>query len=145
MNMRFLLAVCLGLVPALATAQMPVAQPALVFENPTIVRAPEGGTSVLKVLVTNTTSRTITLVSAETAMARRVMFQRYGQAVNGLVIQKEMSEIEFLPGKATVLAPGGLEVRLLGLTAPLETDYEMPLTFHFDDKTDRTIRVRITL
>lgn len=142
--MRVLLTVVLSTLPVLAVAQAAVPVPALSLENPTVQRALPGGTSVLKVLVTNTTSRTITLTGAETPAARRVMFQRYGQAVNGLVMQKEMSELEFAPGKATLLAPGGLEVRLLGLVAPLETDYEIPLTLHFSDRTDRTIRVRVT-
>jgi periplasmic copper chaperone A len=45
---------------------------------------------------------------------------------------RQVDAVEVAPGAPTVLAPGGLHVMLVGLTAPLEEGATLPLTLVFE-------------
>jgi copper(I)-binding protein len=62
---------------------------------------------------------------------------------NGMVQVQNLSSMPLPPKSETVLAPGALELQLVGLTQALKDGLELPLTLKFSDGTVRTLRIEV--
>lgn len=71
------------------------------------------------------------LLSAAGGVAERVELHTH-MMDNGVMKMRPVQAIEVEQGSATVLAPGGLHVMLIGLKKPLVAGEKFPLTLNFE-------------
>lgn len=62
---------------------------------------------------------------------------------SGIMKMRPVAAIEVVPGKPTVLKPGGLHLMLMGLVAPLREGAAFPLTLTFERAGSVTIEVPV--
>lgn len=102
-----------------------------------------GGSVAVRGLMFNPSPDDVTLTGAESPLAGQTVIQRYERDARGLV-QMRVLESLVLPRKSeTVLAPGVLELQLIGVTQELKDGVELPLTLTFGDGTKRTYRIDV--
>ncbi|RYG61656.1 MAG: copper chaperone PCu(A)C [Alphaproteobacteria bacterium] len=130
--------------PALMIAAAVAAAPTRIdLKDARVAPTDAGGSVALSALVFNPAPEPVTIVGASSPLAGQTVLQRYVKDSQGL-IQLQAIERLPLPGKSeTVLAPGAMELQLVGVTQNLEGGLELPLTIKFDNGTSRVFRVRV--
>lgn len=82
------------------------------------------------------------LLGASTPAARAV--EMHTMLQDGEVMRmRPVTEIPVAPGATVTLAPGGLHIMLLGLTAPLALGGDVPLTLRFERAGEVTVQLRV--
>lgn len=136
----------LALLPVMAMAVVAMTDPnvmRLQVRDAHIEPAAAGASAGVSMLVTNPTSTTLVLVGASTPMAGETALQHYVKDAQGLVQVAPLNTLVLKPMSETVIAPGALELQLIGLTSELKKGLELPLTLKFDDGTKRTVRLKV--
>lgn len=129
--------------PVLMAAAVVAAPMRLDVKDARVAATDAGGSVALSALVYNPSPETVTLVGASTPMAGQTVLQRYVQDKQGLVQLQTIDRLP-LPAKSeTLLAPGALELQLVGVTQTLQSGLELPLTLKFDDGTVRVFRIKV--
>ncbi len=82
------------------------------------------------------------LTLVDTPVAKRAELHTHLME-GGVMKMRQVQAIEVAPGEPTVLAPGGLHVMLMGITAPLKEGDSFPLTLAFDKAGTIEITVKI--
>jgi periplasmic copper chaperone A len=102
-----------------------------------------GGSVAVRTLLVNPTDSTLELVGVTTPLAGQTVLQHYVKTRDGLYQTAPLNKLVLAPKSETVLAPGALELQLVGVTKPLEAGRELPLTLKFADGTQRVVRVSV--
>jgi periplasmic copper chaperone A len=150
MKMRFfavLLSLLLVAAPLGLAEVLPLRDPAggpLRIQDARIAPAATGGSAAVRALLVNPGSQPRTLVGVQSPLTGSTSLVAYGRGADGLFTQTPLTQLEIPAKGQLVLAPGGTELRLLGLAAPLETGLETPLELEFADGVRQTIRLKIT-
>lgn len=134
-------------------AILPVLALAVAAPNPDVMKldvrdahvAPRaaGGSVGVSMLITNPTSSTLILVGATSPLAGETALQRYVKDAQGLIQVAPVNSLPLPAHSDTVLAPGAVELQLIGLTTELQAGLELPLTLKFADGTKRVLRVEV--
>lgn len=82
--------------------------------------------------VTNTGTTPDALVAVETPAAAMPMVHATEVSGDGVARMGHVARVELAPGETVTLAPGGLHVMLMDLTAPLVEGATLPLTLTFE-------------
>ncbi len=82
------------------------------------------------------------LLLVDTPVAKRAELHTHLME-GGVMKMRQVQAIEIAPGEPTVLAPGGLHVMLMGLTAPLVEGDSFPMTLAFDKA--GTVEIKVTV
>lgn len=137
----------LAMVPVLALAAVGLAGSPEVgrvrIEDARVAEAPAGGSVAVSMLLRNPTSSTLVLSGAYTPAASQTVLQRYVKAPGGLVQVEPLAALPLQPGAEVVLAPGAIELQLIGLQQNLRGGLEIPLTLVFGDGTRRLLRIEV--
>jgi copper(I)-binding protein len=144
--MRSLLILLSALLPVLATAQNLAGNPdvfQLRIQSAAVQPTAAGGSVAVSALIINPTSSTLVITGAATPMAGQTLLQRYMKDKNGLVQLVPIEALPLPPHSETVLAPGALELQLVGTTQELQSGLEIPLTIRFAEGTERVVRLHI--
>ncbi|PZP38673.1 MAG: hypothetical protein DI585_06680 [Pseudomonas fluorescens] len=102
-----------------------------------------GGSSTVSMLLTNPTDITLELVGASTPLASQTLLQRYGTTREGLLQVVPQPKLLIPARGEVVMAPGALEIQLIGAITEFKQGLELPLTLKFADGTTRVLRVTI--
>ncbi len=97
------------------------------------VRATAPGQKVAGAFMDLTASRNLRLVAAETA-ASRVVELHTMRMDNGVMVMRQVREIELPAGRTVQLKPGGLHVMLIDLVAPIRESTRTPLRLILRDE-----------
>lgn len=130
--------------PALMVATALAATPMRIdLKDAHVVPTEAGGSVAVNALVYNPSPESSSIVGASTPLAGQTVLQRYVQNAQGLVQLQPLERLP-LPAKSeTVLAPGALELQLVGVTQTLRDGLELPLTLKFEDGTTRVFRIKV--
>lgn len=82
--------------------------------------------------VTNTGTTPDALVAVATPAAAMPMIHATAVAADGVARMEHVARLELPPGATVTLAPGGMHVMLMDLTAPLVAGATLPLTLTFE-------------
>lgn len=82
--------------------------------------------------IANNGAEADTLVGIETAAAASVMLHTTEHGADGVARMMHVPAIEIPAGETVLLAPGGMHLMLMGLTAPLAEGDIVPATLVFD-------------
>jgi copper(I)-binding protein len=121
-----LLTAGLSLVPLTA-----LAEPLLVEEAQVRAVPPGSQASAAFMTLRNPGEQDVTLVDAGSPAAE-VMELHNHEDVDGVMQMRKISEIVVPAGESVALAPGGLHMMLIGLTAPLEEGEPVEIELRFD-------------
>lgn len=113
------------------------------FKDARVAATPAGGSVAVSMYVVNPNDTALVLVGAATPVAGQTILQRYVQTRDGMVELTPVNRLPLPRMSETVLAPGAMELQLVGLTTALEAGLEMPLTVKFEDGTERVIRLKV--
>ena len=102
-----------------------------------------GGSVAVSSLLINPTDSALVLVGITSPIAGQTVLQHYVKDKQGLVQVEMLDSLALPPRSETVLAPGALELQLVGVTQNLDAGLELPLTLKFADGTKRVVRVRV--
>lgn len=108
-----------------------------------VVETPAGGSVAVSSLLVNPTTSPLDLVGVTTPLAGQTMLQHYTKDARGVYQIEPLSHLALPPKSETVLAPGAIELQLVGVTQSLEAGLELPLTLKFADGTQRVVRVKV--
>ena len=120
----------------------PAQPPLLELQDAYAEPAEAGGTSRISARLVNPTSQTITVLGIGSTLATQSKLLTYGKDAQGFTHITESDQLLIPPGE-TLLIPNVLELRLIGLTAPLTPGNEIPLGFTFANKTHRIFKAFI--
>jgi copper(I)-binding protein len=82
------------------------------------------------------------LVAASTPAAKKA--ELHTMSMSGMVMKmRPVAGVDIPAGQPVTLAPGGLHIMLIGLTAPLKTGQSFPLTLTFEKAGTRTVAVAV--
>ncbi|MCE8010476.1 copper chaperone PCu(A)C [Billgrantia desiderata] len=112
-------------------ASTALAEPLLVEEAQVRAVPPGSQTSAAFMTLRNPGEQDVTLVDADSPAAE-VMELHNHEDVEGVMQMRKISEIVVPAGKSVTLAPGGLHMMLIGLTAPLEEGQPVEIELRFD-------------
>jgi copper(I)-binding protein len=130
--------------PTPVKAMMPSAEVMRVeVKDAHVAAADAGGSVAVSMLLVNPTKTRLALVGASTPLAGQTVLQTYAKDKDGLVQAKPVNSLPLLPMSETVLAPGAIELQLVGLTSELQAGLELPMTLKFADSTQRVIRLKV--
>lgn len=82
------------------------------------------------------------LLSVSTPMARKAELHTHTME-GGVMKMRRVETIELVPGKPTVLEPGGVHVMMMGIEKPLVDGGSFPLTLNFEHAGTVEVTVRI--
>ena len=112
-------AVALILVAALTSCSRSPAESPYTMSDAWVKSVDSGMTAAFGVL-TNTTSETVTVVSAKTSAASKVELHEVVMGADGsMVMQPKPGGFEIGPHQSLTLEPGGFHIMLMGVTAPI--------------------------
>lgn len=147
MYARLAAALAIGL--AAATAAVPLAAHeyelgALAIDHPW-ARASAGAArnGAAFMAISNRGSEADRLLSASSPAAARVELHTHIMDSDGVMKMRQMEAIELPAGAETRLAPGGLHLMLMGLTAPLVEGTSFPATLTFERAGEITVEVAV--
>lgn len=83
------------------------------------------------------------LTSLETPYADQVMLHGTQSDANGVSRMIHIETLDLTAGAPVTLAPGGMHMMLMGLTAKLEEGSSFPLTLTFENAGDITVEVPV--
>lgn len=112
-------------------ASTALAEPLLVEEAQVRAVPPGSQTSAAFMTLRNPGEQDVTLVDADSPAAE-VMELHNHEDVEGVMQMRKISEIVVPAGESVALAPGGLHMMLIGLTAPLEEGQPVEIELRFD-------------
>lgn len=135
-----LLAMVAFVVPAFASASEAMR---VELRDARVAATPAGGSVAVSTLLINPTAVPQELVGVSSPLAGQTVLQRYVKDAQGLVQIAALNHLALPPQSETVLAPGALELQLVGVTQDLQAGLELPLTLKFADGTKRIVRVRV--
>jgi hypothetical protein len=110
-----------------------------------VAPADAGASVAIAMVLTNPGKATVTLTGAASPLAGQTLLRQYVKGADGLYQLRTLEQVDVPPQFDLVLAPGGLELQLVGLTQPLEAGLEIPVTLKFNDGSQRTVRVAVTM
>ncbi len=130
--------------PALMIAAAVAATPVRVdLKDARVAPTEAGGSIAIRALVYNPSAEPVSIVGASTPLAGQTVLQRYVQGRDDVIQLQALDRLP-LPAKSeTLLAPGALELQLVGVTQELQGGLELPLTIRFDNGTARTFRIKV--
>lgn len=108
-----------------------LAEPLLVEEAQVRAVPPGSQTSAAFMTLRNPGEQDVTLVDADSPAAE-VMELHNHEDVDGVMQMRKISEILVPAGESVALAPGGLHLMLIGLTAPLAEGEPIEIELRFD-------------
>lgn len=111
-------------------------------ENPW-VRATAPGQKVAGAFVTLTAASNMTLVGAESPAAKVVQLHTM-RMEDGVMIMREVKEIDLPKGKSVSLKPGGLHIMLIDLNNPIVADSQTDITLILKEKSGKESRLPIS-
>lgn len=101
-----------------------------------------GGTGAGYLSIRNGGTTPDRLIGASTPAARAV--ELHTMLRDGEVMRmRPVTEIALPPGQTLTLAPGGLHIMLIGLSAPLVLGADVPLTLRFAQAGEVTVQLRV--
>lgn len=107
--------------------------PALMIEDPYVRAVPPGQpNSAAFMTITNPGTADRAVVAAASSAAEVLELHTH-RMEGGMMRMRQIERIDVPAGTAVALAPGGLHVMLIGLTAPLAPGDQVPLTLTLDD------------
>ncbi|MBR0655245.1 copper chaperone PCu(A)C [Plastoroseomonas arctica] len=139
LNRRILLT---GLLASLPAAAQDLRQGDLVIGHPWTRAAGANGTGAGYLSIRNGGAAADRLLGASTPAARTV--ELHTMSREGEVMRmRPVTDIALPSGQTVTLAPGGLHIMLIGLTAPLAVGGEVPLTLRFERAGEVTVRLAV--
>lgn len=81
----------------------------------------------------NTGLAPITLVAANTPIARSTELHTMSVNAEGMMLMQAMPELVIAPGEVLQFAPHGKHFMLIGLVGPVEVGRQYPIEIHFSD------------
>lgn len=134
----------MGIFPVLMVAAATLAAPMRVdLKDARVAPTDAGGSVAISALIFNPAPEMVTVVGASTPMAGQTVLQRYVKDSNGLVQLQQIDKLPLPARSETLLAPGALELQLVGVTQKLQGGLELPLTIKFDNGTSRVFRISV--
>jgi copper(I)-binding protein len=103
---------------------------------------PVAGVGAVYFSMTNTGPKADLLMSITSPIAREVEIHE-SRRVQGVVEMRAVASVTCPPGVTVKSEPGGLHVMLLGLSSPLVSGAEFPLSLHFRDAGVLTVQVLV--
>ena len=102
-------------------------------------RVPNGA---VYMTLTNQGATVDRLVGASSPAAKHAGLHSHSME-GGVMKMRPVKAMEVVPGSPTVLAPGGLHIMLMGLTAPLKEGERFPVTLTFERAGSLDIEVTV--
>ncbi len=116
----------------LSLVSLPATAEPLVVEEAQVRAVPPGSqTSAAFMTLRNPGQRDVVLVAAETPVAKAAELHDH-QDADGVMQMRQVAQIVVPAGGSTSLAPGGLHMMLIGLTAPLAEGEPVEIELRFD-------------
>jgi hypothetical protein len=129
---QFVFAVCLLLVPSLATAQQ-MAGDLVVLRPWSRATAPGAETGILYLSIANKGAMADRLVDVSTDVAATAEIHESTMGSGGVMKMEGMGKgVALPPGKTVTLKPGGMHIMLMGLKRQLKAGDTVPLVLTFE-------------
>lgn len=103
-----------------------------------------GRTTAAYVSITNNGTAADRLVAAEVLHAGSVEIHTAGM-VDGIMRMRRLEGLDIAPGATVQLAPGGFHIMVIGLSEPIKSGEEIPLTLIFEEAGSLTITATVSL
>lgn len=103
-----------------------------------------GRTTAAYLTITNSGTAADRLVAAEIPHAGSVEIHTAGME-DGIMRMRRLEGLDIAPGATVHLAPGGIHIMVIGLSEPIKSGDEIPLTLTFEEAGSLTIIATVTL
>ena len=103
-----------------------------------------GRTTAAYVSITNNGTTADRLVAAEVPHASSVEIHTAGME-DGIMRMRRLEGLDIAPGATVLLAPGGFHIMVIGLSEPIKSGEEVPLTLVFEEAGSLTITATVSL
>ncbi len=134
----FALAATLLVLAGLSACAQPSSEAPYTITDTWVKSVDSGMTAAFGVL-TNNTSSTVTVVSAETSSASKVELHEVVMGDDGaMVMQPKPGGFEIAPHESLTLQPGGFHIMLMGVTEPIVAGDTVTITLTFSDDSTLT-------
>jgi len=103
-----------------------------------------GRTTAAYLTITNSGTAADRLVAAEIPYAGSVEIHTAGME-DGIMRMRRLEGLDIAPGTTVHLAPGGIHIMVIGLSEPIKSGDEVPLTLTFEEAGSLTIIATVSL
>ncbi|MEQ1569596.1 MAG: copper chaperone PCu(A)C [Myxococcota bacterium] len=94
-------------------------------------------------VLNNTDTVAHAVVGAASPLVKTVEIHVMETGADGAMTMRPIPRIDLAPGASATLAPGGMHLMLIGVTAPLADGGKLPLTLTFEDGTTSALELPV--
>lgn len=114
----------------------------LVVQDAWIRQPPGTDVAAAYLILHNTGTRALTVVSVHSPVARTVMIHET-KVEGGVSRMRATGPLQVLPGQTVKLEPGGLHAMMEGLTRPLKIGERVPLVLQLEDGSTVSVSAKV--